>query len=320
VGYIGSAIDISERNRLAHEREEARIREQAALDVNQRMEKFLATASHDLRNPVTVALGRVQLAQMHLQQLAPTAEADAPSVLERNLAHAEQAVQRLSRMVDRLFDLAQLQSGQLDLQLATLDLKPVVQDAVTAQRVASPDRRIKLQLPAGQPVLVLADADRLGQVVTNYLSNAIKYSPAHRLVTVRLKVTKAGAIVSVRDGGPGIPLDEQARVWDLYHRVPGIEAQSGGGLGLGLHICRGIIEHHGGQVGLDSTVGKGSNFWFALPVVPAAVAADDSAAPSQVLHRPGVGHDAREKGDRVLARRSATVADPSVTPAAPSAP
>jgi PAS domain S-box-containing protein len=270
VGAVAILHDQTEHKRA----EEARIRAQAAVDANQRMEQFLATASHDLRTPLTAALGRVQLAQMHLQQWESTTVAGSVSTtLEYNLMHAEQAVRRLSRLVDRLFDLAQLQAGQqLDLQLATLDLATLVRDAVAAQRVASPLRRIRLRLPVDQSVPVVADADRLGQVITNYLSNALKYSPNDRPVTVQLRMATTTTTVAVRDAGPGIPADEQARVWDLHHRVPGVEVQEGmgRGLGLGLHISRAIIEQHGGRVGVHSLVGKGSTFWFTLPLVPPA--------------------------------------------------
>jgi PAS domain S-box-containing protein len=118
---------------------------------------------------------------------------------------------------------------------------------------------------------VIADADRIGQVVTNYLTNALKYSPAARPVEVRLEVEKQKvrvARVSVRDEGPGLPPEEQERVWQRFYRVPGVEAQnsSGVGLGLGLHISRIITERHQGEVGVQSEPGRGSIFWFTLPL------------------------------------------------------
>ncbi len=118
---------------------------------------------------------------------------------------------------------------------------------------------------------VIADADRIGQVVTNYLTNALKYSPAGRPVEVRLEVEKQKvrvARVSVRDEGPGLPPEEQERVWQRFYRVLGVEAQnsSGVGLGLGLHISRIITERHQGEVGVQSEPGRGSIFWFTLPL------------------------------------------------------
>ena len=128
-----------------------------------------------------------------------------------------------------------------------------------------------------------ADADRIGQVVANYLTNALKYAPADRPIEVSVDVdattdrpTEIGGgwvRVAVHDQGPGIPEAEQAEVWELFHQAPGATVQAGvqtgapgGSLGLGLYICKAIVEAHGGQVGVDSTVGAGSIFWFALPL------------------------------------------------------
>ena len=117
----------------------------------------------------------------------------------------------------------------------------------------------------------MVDADRLGQVVTNYLTNALKYSPTYCPVTVGLDVDARQARVWVRDEGPGLPPEEQEAIWERFHRVKGIEVQSGSGigLGLGLYICRTIIERHQGQVGVESEPGQGSTFWFTVPLAPA---------------------------------------------------
>src|SRR5262249_36488938 len=136
---------------------------------------------------------------------------------------------------------------------------------VEEQRQAAPERQILLHLP-GRSVPVQADAERIGQVVTNYLTNALKYSPEDRPVTVGLDVQDQHAHLWVRDQGPGIPPGEQERIWERFHRVPGIEVQSGSGIGLGigLHISKTIIEQLGGQVRVQSTRGAGTTFWFTL--------------------------------------------------------
>jgi signal transduction histidine kinase len=104
--------------------------------------------------------------------------------------------------------------------------------------------------------------------VTNYLTNALKYSPEDRPVEVRVAVRRGRARVSVRDHGPGLPAEEQAHIWERYHRAQDIRANtgSGAGLGLGLYISRTIVERHQGEYGVRSAPGQGSTFWFALPL------------------------------------------------------
>lgn len=117
---------------------------------------------------------------------------------------------------------------------------------------------------------VSADAERLGQVVTNYLSNALRYSGEASPVEVGVQREGGQGRMWVRDQGPGIPPDEQERVWERFYRVPGIAVQSGSGMGLGigLYLSKTIIEQHGGLVGVQSTSGAGATFWFTLPLAP----------------------------------------------------
>jgi signal transduction histidine kinase len=116
----------------------------------------------------------------------------------------------------------------------------------------------------------VVDAGRIEQVVTNYLTNALKYSPVDRPVEVGIEVETEHVRVWVRDYGEGVPLAEQEYIWERFHRAQGVEVQSGTGvgLGLGLYISRMIIERHQGQVGVQSTPGQGATFWFTLPPSP----------------------------------------------------
>jgi signal transduction histidine kinase len=171
--------------------------------------------------------------------------------------------------------LAQLQTGQFELVRGPLDLAAFVRTSVAAQRIATPQRVLTLHLPSTQPVRVLADADRLDQVVSNYLTNADKYSPAGQPVSVRLELDPDGwARVAVADHGPGIAPEQQAQVWERFQRAAG-SAQQRASLGLGLYLSKTVIERHGGQVGLHSAPGQGTTFWFRLPLV-----ADGDAGPT----------------------------------------
>jgi signal transduction histidine kinase len=254
------------------------------------MEQFLATAAHDLRSPVTAAVLGIDLAQLRVKRLAQAfdpphddnqpsgqhdiacgkAIGDALTALNA-LDNANQAVKRLSRLIGRLFDVSQAKTGKLEIRPMACDLADVVRGSVGTQRALTPGRVIRLDLPTDERVPIIADADRLEQVVTNLLNNALKYSQADRPVDVVLEVNGRHARVAVRDEGPGLPQEEQDHVWELFHRVPGLEVQSGASesLGLGLFICKAIIERHAGQVGVESVVGKGSTFWFVLPLASA---------------------------------------------------
>jgi signal transduction histidine kinase len=174
---------------------------------------------------------------------------------------------RLNRLVNDLVDTTRIQAGRLELFLKRAELVGIVRMMVEEQRQAVPERSIFFSLN-GKSLFVSADADRIGQVVTNYLTNALKYSSEDRPVEVGVEAEGPQARVWVRDQGPGIPLAEQGLIWERFHCVPGIEAQCGlgVGLGLGLHISKTIIDYHQGQVGVQSMPGHGSTFWFTLPL------------------------------------------------------
>jgi signal transduction histidine kinase len=192
------------------------------------------------------------------------------AVLER----ADESSTRLSRLVALLFDTTGARLGTLIVTVAPCDLVALVRVQVAALQITVSGRTINVDVPSSA-VVVEADADRLGQVLTNFLTNALKYSADDQPVVVRVERRDGRALVSVQDHGPGLPEEEQRRVWELYYRVPGVAVQStvgaaSGSLGMGLFVCKRLIEQHsGGQVGVYSTVGKGSTFWFSLPSEPA---------------------------------------------------
>jgi signal transduction histidine kinase len=274
-----------ERERLAQERVGMRTRELATRDKTLQREAFIATASHELKTPLTVIQGCLELCEYQLRSLG---EAESSSTIPARegvslLALLEQAMKQVTleeRLVNDLLDVSRLQSDQLSLRTVPCDLAAIVHEAFEQQRAAFA-RTIQLVMPPEQSVPVQADPDRLGQVVTNYLTNAIKYSPAECPIEIQLQVEGVFARVSVRDEGPGIPLAEQASIWQLYHRVQGTQVSSetegrrAVGLGIGLYLCRSIIERHHGQVGVQSAPGSGSTFWFTLPLTEEGIPSDD---------------------------------------------
>ncbi len=244
-------------------------------ETNARTDEFLSIASHELRTPLTSLTMALHLIDRRLHRLAARTEREAPpediprqlEAIDWLLSTAEQQVDRQNRLIGDLLDVSRIRANKLEFHLDLCDLATIVQDAVDEQRLSWPDRAIALDLP-DRAIYVNADAMRVGQVVTNYLTNALKYSPEGAPVAVALRMDGTSARVSVRDQGPGLTLEQRDHIWDRFHRVPGIKQQSGSGagLGLGLHIARTIVQYHGGEVGIDSVSGSGSTFWFTLPL------------------------------------------------------
>jgi signal transduction histidine kinase len=279
--WIGTCADIHEARTQA---EESVLALRAA---QRRMDEFLGIASHELRTPLTVIYANLQLLATRLGALAASAATahEPASDLSRRLdgmlglaLRGERHARRLNRLVGDLLDVSRIHDGKLEPRPERCDPLAVVREAVEAQRMTWPGRTIHLKLPAGgRDVAVMADPSRIEQVVTNFLSNALKYSPPGRPVTVRVRV-ESGATpprvrVAVRDRGPGLPPEERDHVWSRFYRAAGITERSGSaiGLGLGLYISRTIVERHGGAVGVEGAPGEGSTFWFTLPLAgPAA--------------------------------------------------
>src|SRR5262249_29816343 len=232
--------------------------------------------SRELQTPLTVIKGNIHLAEEKVKRMigAETQEAGATRQFTSVLALLESARGQAgiqSHLVKDLLDVSRVQTGTLKLLIIPCNLVSIVQEAVEGQRRAAPSRVIHLALPANGIVVIHADADRIGQVVTHYLANALKYSSPGQPVEVSLAAKGQIVCVSVRDEGPGLPCTEQQLIWQCFYRTPGIRTQDGssGGLGTGLFICRSIIERHRGQVGVQSEPGRGPTFWFTLPCITA---------------------------------------------------
>ncbi|HEU5370074.1 MAG TPA: PAS domain-containing sensor histidine kinase [Ktedonobacterales bacterium] len=263
--------DVTQREHLLQERARAQAQELALQETIRQMDQFLSIASHELRTPVTSLKSMMQLMLRWADRAAASdpAESAAQHTQQQGdlLRRAGQQIDRLTRLLDDLLDYSRIRDGRLEFRLEPGDLRLWAADIIAGESASHPDRRIVYE-PASKPVPVVADQDRISQVVTNYLTNALKYSPADRPVSVRLQQIEGYARLEVQDEGPGIPIQEQDRIWELFYRVPEIEVISGSGvgLGLGLYLCKTLVERHGGQVGVESAPGQGACFWFTLPL------------------------------------------------------
>lgn len=266
--------DITERERLQREQIEAQARELTLQKTKERMDEFLGIISHELRTPMTTIKGNIQLAKMRLvfaMRGLPADNGTLFNILEEihlMLDRAERQANVQNRLIRDLLDSSHIQAGRLELQQEPSDLLTIVNATIEDLQSAAPARSIHMIAPAEESIPVLVDAERISQVINNYVTNALKYSPEGQPVEVRLEKKGNTARFSVRDQGPGLSPSEKAHIWERFYQVEGIKRQRGFGvgMGLGLYICRAIIEHHQGEVGVESTKGEGATFWFTLPI------------------------------------------------------
>jgi signal transduction histidine kinase len=260
-----SMIVASERAaRAALERSIAKLKEtEAELGVAVRArDEFLSMASHELRTPLT----SLNLLYQHLVRRAP---GGCPVPLrsediERFVKTSERQFQRLGQMIDNLLDVSKLSVGQVLLNLEEIDLAPLVRDVVErlAEQTAAAGSKVTLDLD--EPVVGHWDRFRVEQVITNLITNAARYGLGHPIRVVLRR--GSSATLAVEDQGIGIAKENRSKVFERFVRLDGNLQSSG--LGLGLYICRAIVEAHGGTIRVDSEVGKGSTFTVELPLPP----------------------------------------------------
>lgn len=248
------AVAALERVRLMHaERERAeefsrRDAEAHALrDLDRLKDQFIAMISHELRTPLSLVFGYAELLQNNVRGFDPT-------TTELMAGKIRVGAEQLARLVDDLLDFARIERGEVVVRPEVFDLAPALRELCLTLRAQPGGEHISCDVPA--ELWVRADRARVSQVISHLVGNAIKYAPAGQV-----------ARVEVEDEGPGIPLDEQPRVWDRFYRGTTVsEKNVSRGAGLGLSIVKTMVEAQRGRVGLESEPGRGARFWFELPV------------------------------------------------------
>jgi PAS domain S-box-containing protein len=282
---IGFVEDITIRKQLALQSELERIEAQAYTatlhTASRQMEDFLGIATHELRTPLTTIKANTQLAMRRLKNvLQPSAETSAGSSNKISAAfgmleRAERQISVLNRLVGDMLDVSRIRAGRLQTNAyeKPFNLVPLIEAVIQEQRRAIPDRTIKVYFPVCDQILIKGDPERIGQVVSNYIANALKFSEANQPVLIELQfeqqaTDKPTVRVNVQDKGQGLKLEEQQHVWKCFYQAPTVKALSGSsvGLGLGLYISQALIELHDGSVGVTSQPDAGSTFWFTLPL------------------------------------------------------
>jgi PAS domain S-box-containing protein len=235
-------------------------------NIEQRKDDFLSIASHELKTPLTTVVGYVQM----MRRLLPENASDKfKSVMDKTGIY----VDRLNQLLTELLDMSRIQSGHIELHRELFDFDKMVSEAVEGMQTATPKYRIITNGKAG--VQYYGDESHLTQVLTNLISNAIKYSPDADEVEIYVSTVSDFIKVSVKDHGMGIKEDELKKIFERFYRVGSIQ-KSFPGMGIGLYICDQIIKNHGGSLWVESEVGKGSVFSFTLPIGSARKEADDA--------------------------------------------
>jgi PAS domain S-box-containing protein len=231
-------------------------------ELERQKDEFLAIASHELKTPLTTLKILAQVLKRRLDK-------DVEPLTPEHVTRMETSILRMERLIADLLHVSLIQEGKLPLNPAVIDLREVCEEVISEQRLLT-QRSITFSAPKDADLTVYADKERINQALTNLLSNALKYSPEPEHTAVRARVTPTECIITVHDHGPGLPREAIDSIFDRFFRVPGMQVQSGSGfgLGLGLHISKDIILRHGGRIWVESELGHGSDFSFALPRWP----------------------------------------------------
>lgn len=240
-------------------------------EVDRLKDEFVSIVSHELRTPLTSIAGALDLISSGILQTRP-------EQAHRMVTIAAQNTERLVRMINDILDMERIKSGKISMERQVCDLAMVLQESVDVMQMMADSAFVKLKLDT-PTVMVSIDRDRIIQVLTNLLSNAIKFSEMHTDISIEatildpvssnhpvvLQLDQPAVLVAIRDRGRGIPHDKLVTIFEPFKQVDASDSRQKGGTGLGLAICRSILQQHHAPLWVESTMGQGSTFYFALP-------------------------------------------------------
>ena len=274
-GVFAAARDITERKHIEQILQEKNLELESAKavaeqtverleEVEQLKKGFLSTVSHELRTPLTSIRGSLGL-------LASGAAGPLSDQVVEIVALAERNAIRLMALIEDILDLERLETGKIELQITQVPIASILRRAMESL-AAFGAQGVRVEAPTVSSS-IHGDADRIVQVLVNLLSNAVKFSPPGGVVTIAVTADGKWTEFRVTDHGRGVPAVHRRAIFERFRQVDPSDAREKGGAGLGLAICKSIVEQHGGSIGVESEEGAGSAFWFRL----ATDAADDKA-------------------------------------------
>jgi len=230
-------------------------------EIDQMKSDFLASVTHELKSPLTSLI-------MYIDLFLTGATGKVNEKAKKFLRIMERNSNRLARFIDDLLDMAKIERGKMEIKKESLGILPIVSETVELMKPQADEKDIEIaiNIPNNLP-LVLIDGDRTRQIITNLLSNSIKFTPEKGKISIKIQDDKKYLQVSLSDTGIGIPPDKTSKIFDKFEQVKEIRERVKGprGTGLGLAIVKSIVEAQGGKIWVESEVDKGSTFYFTLP-------------------------------------------------------
>ena len=225
-------------------------------EAERKKDEFISIASHELKTPLTSVKGYIQL-------LERSVEKEDRAVMKKQLRKVRIQVEKLNELIADLLDISKIENGKLKFNKKLFAADELLNNVVEIMEESNPDFKITKNISIDQ--MVFADEMRIEQVIVNFITNAIKYSPGTDQVIVTGKIADGNLHIAVRDFGIGMAVEHQTNVFNKFYRVEDTSTRFQG-LGIGLYISQQIIERHGGKIGVNSVPGEGSEFYFQIPI------------------------------------------------------
>jgi PAS domain S-box-containing protein len=241
IGGIGTFMDVTNRRKIIQQKDD-----------------FISVASHELKTPLTTLKATLQLLTKMHEEAADNKRAMQSSMF----AQANRSLNKVNTLVADLLNASRLNEGQIKLEKKRFNISTLINECCEHIKIAG---GYEIITEGDTDLYIDADPDKIDQVLVNFVNNAVKYAPQSRIIHIKIEKLNDTAKISVTDSGPGIPSNKQKQLFERYFRVDTSGIQYSG-LGLGLYINAEIIKRHGGEIGVVSDLGKGSTFWFTLPL------------------------------------------------------